>query len=606
MNGLSKYGVMARTLPQLGMSNIARVALYRAQLKLPSALKRLTAEPPRGPFFGPPDITHIGPKASTLWEDEGELFSFHKIAVTDTPPNWLANPLTGAAVKHPDRPWYDIADFDPGVGDIKLIWELSRLNWVLPFAQRAKRGDAASLMRLNNWLDNWSAHNSPYKGPNWKCGQESSLRVLHLIVAQYILGKATPAFRTLIKLHMARIAPTVSYATAQNNNHGTSEAAALFIGGNFIGDKKIENMGRELLENRVAHLVGEDGSFAQYSVVYHRIMLDALSLSEWWRARHGLPKFSGALKDKMGAASDWLYRLTDASHGNAPNIGANDGAQILRLTDAPYRDFRPSIALSQALWHGRRAYPNCAECERQLAWLDLKPSNETCSDIDMSVPGKDGGFAIMTRKESDTQTRLILRHPRFKFRPSQSDALHLDLWHKGENLLRDGGTYSYNTDPDIMAYFNGAQGHNTVEFDSEDQMPRLGRFLLGDWLKTDMFDFSETHIAASYKNRRGHHHRRDVSFEDGDICVTDKLSGFKDKAVLRWRLIDDSYQLIQMDDSSAKLVGPRVSLEIKAQNTLKVALIDGEESLHYLSKTACPVLEVTTQTAGTLTTVIKL
>jgi len=115
---------------------------------------------------------------------------------------------------------------------------------------------------------------------------------LHLITTAEILGSPAESFSDLISVHLKRIAPTVSYAMAQDNNHGTSEAAALFIGGNYVGDKKLETLGRTLLENRVSRLVGDDGSFAQYSVNYHRLFLDALSLSEWWRAKNNLPEFS--------------------------------------------------------------------------------------------------------------------------------------------------------------------------------------------------------------------------------------------------------------------------------------------------------------------------
>ena len=34
--------------------------------------------------------------------------------------------------------------------------------------------------------------------------------------------------------------------------------------------------------------------------------------------------------------------------------------------------------------------------------------------------------------------------PIYKFRPSQADPMHLDLWIDGLNLLKDGGTLSYN------------------------------------------------------------------------------------------------------------------------------------------------------------------
>ena len=47
-------------------------------------------------------------------------------------------------------------------------------------------------------------------------------------------GKPSPILVKLMALHCARIMPTIRYAVAQNNNHGTSEAAALFIGGAWL------------------------------------------------------------------------------------------------------------------------------------------------------------------------------------------------------------------------------------------------------------------------------------------------------------------------------------------------------------------------------------
>ena len=601
MATLSKLALIGRTLPRLGFRNIARVAAYRAALKFPSRLKKLSADTPQGPFFGAPEIITDGPKPTSLWDGEGKLFSFHPFPISDTPPDWLANPLTGARGKGADRPWFDIADFNPEVGDIKLIWELSRFCWLPAFAQRAKRGDKGALERLNHWLGDWAQNNPPYQGPNWKCGQEASLRVLHLITAAEILGSPANSFSDLLSAHLKRIAPTVSYAMAQDNNHGTSEAAALFIGGNYVGDKKLENLGRTLLENRVSRLVGDDGSFAQYSVNYHRLFLDALSLSEWWRAKNNLLQFSNRLNEKMRAASDWLYRMTDAATGDAPNIGANDGAQILQLTDAVYRDFRPSVALAQAVWKQEKAYAENEICEGHLSWLGLGDELNNSGDVPMTVAGKDGGFAVITEGE----TKAIFRHPRFKFRPSQCDALHLDVWHKGENILRDAGTYSYNTDAKVMAYFNGAAGHNTVQFDELEQMPRLGRFLLGDWLTTSVFTLSRGSVMASYENKAGHSHDRQAQLNKSGLTVWDDIDGFEDQAVLRWRLIPDKYKLTIKDAATLVLTSKKMMLTVTADMPISGTLTGGEDSLHYLSKTPAPVLEITAQLAGQITTKIE-
>jgi len=201
--------------------------------------------------------------------------------------------------------------------------------------------------------------------------------------------------------------------------------------------------------------------------------------------------------------------------------------------------------------------------------------------------------------------RLIVIFGRFQFRPSQCDALHVDLWHRGENILRDGGTYSYNTDAEVMTYFNGAAGHNIVQFDNHQQMPRLGRFLLGDWLKTADFSFSSKSAAASYNNRAGDKHARALTFIENGLKVTDDISCPNEAAVLRWRLKEGDYQLERLNDTSVKVMSPSFIMNIAADIPIAAALIEGEESRYYLEKTPIPVLEITAKLAGQITTQIE-
>src|SRR5690606_13722194 len=136
----------------------------------------------------------------------------------------------------------------------------------------------------------------------------------------------------------------------------------------------------------------------------------------------------------------------------------------------------------------------------------------------------DGGYHVL-RAGNKT---AVLRYPRFRFRPSQADALHLDLWHAGRNLLRDAGTFSYNTSD--ANWFAGTAAHNTVTFNDRDQMPRLGRFLFTDWLVAEAVecvskrDAVET-AAAAYTDRWGARHHRRVQLSPHELICTDTISG---------------------------------------------------------------------------------
>lgn len=618
---MSGLATKLRTAFALGLPNIARVASYRLGVRLGlNPVRMRQAAVPSGPFFLPLShgATASGPApALSAWQNSAQLFSYWPINLTVRPPDWSVNPLTGQRVAAPERNWWRIPDFDPAVGDIKLIWELSRLDWVLAFAQRARQGDNESLVRLNTWLTDWCARNPPYRGPNWKCGQEASIRVMHLAMAALILGQvrnAEPCLIDMVRLHLKRIAHTLHYAMAQDNNHGTSEAAALFIGGSWLAvlglpeSERWARTGNRLLESRAARLIGPNGSFSQYSLNYHRLMLDTFCMAEVWRRHLGLPAFSANWQSRVLAATEWLRHMVNAINGDGPNVGANDGARLLQLTDAPYRDHRPSVQLAMVLFAGQRAFAPPSLCDHAVQWLGVDLPHEV-APTPGSYVADDGGFAMLRRGTA----MAMLRYPRFRFRPSQADALHLDLWLGGDNVLRDAGTYSYNTDPQWLDYFGGTESHNSVQFDGRDQMPRLGRFLFGDWLKTERLqslleDANATHFAAGYRDGRGASHYRSVSLQDAALRVTDEVQGFVRQAVLRWRLMPGKWYLEQRPRGGELTLGVKgeVSLAVTANVPItRCELVQGWESRHYMEKTSLPVLEIEIQQAGTLTTELQ-
>ncbi len=201
--------------------NLLRVAAYRLKLKL-GWFQSVPHQSLSSPilFFRNSVLPPVDAPLPNLWEDRGLLFDFLEFPVSSSPPDWLADPVTGKLFPNADRIWWQVPDFENGFGDIKRIWELSRFGWALAMAQRARNGDKDSLQRLNSWLADWCLHNPPFHGPNWKCGQESSIRVMHLAMVSLILAQereSETALLTLVKQHLERIAPTIGYAAAQDN-----------------------------------------------------------------------------------------------------------------------------------------------------------------------------------------------------------------------------------------------------------------------------------------------------------------------------------------------------------------------------------------------------
>lgn len=585
-----------RTYLALGPANLVRVAVYRIALRLRiHPVLRVRQEVPTGRFFDLPksDATHLVPRET--WRDQALYFGYHRFPIAGIP-DWHANPFRPGARAEKHAHWSTIADFDPCVGDIKTVWEASRFDWLVAMAQRGALGDAAEFERLNAWLADWVENNPPYRGANWKCGQEASIRVMHLALAAVLMNQVDAPqteLLSLIRMHLARIAPTMSYAIGQQNNHGTSEAAALFIGGAWLaahGDRqgsRWATTGRKWLENRARKLILADGTFSQYSAVYHRLMLDTYSFVETWRAILCVDRFSSGLYERLCAATWWLRQLTDLRTGDVPNLGANDGARILALTDADFRDFRPSLQWASSVFVGRRAL-GPGPWDRQLSWLNLSAPPEEL-DEPQSQSFDEGGLHVLRQARSCA----YLRYPRFRFRPSQCDALHVDFWLDGSNVLRDGGTYSYNCDWGDLAYFSGVASHNTAQFDSREQMPRLGRFLFGDWLKATDVRLAESvrgavRASAGYRDSLGARHLRSLELGQDYLICRDQLGGSARRAVIRWRLRPGDWRLV-----GNRLQGENCSLTVEGDSRgVELHLAEGSESRFYLHRNSLPVLEI--------------
>lgn len=639
---------------RLGVRNLFRVVWYRLRLRLGiHPVQRVQRELNETRFFYRARGLPPSPPPPSFWRDEALYFGWYQEPLGGAPPDWYQNPFTKQRVKSSDEPWWRLSDFASGAGDIKTVWEASRFDWVLAFAQHARCGDTEALERLNSWLTDWVRSNPPYLGPNWKCGQEASIRVLHLLLAARFLGQLEnplPGLVHLVEAHLARIYPTLSYAIAQDNNHGTSEAAALFMGGDWCTRQvekhdrclKMEDLkpldlasgaralteiqapswkqaGCRWLEERVARLVEPDGGFSQYSVNYHRLMLDTLCLTELWRQWFQLPAFSLRFYKRARAATRWLFAMTDPETGDVPNLGANDGANLLPLTDADYRDYRPAVHLATAVFTGEHAYSCFGPHENHLAWLGIKVPLKSRPSRDSSLMDSYDGdcyrdilspadfgesfHAVGYIMCSNGPWKILFRLPHYRFRPRQSDPLHIDLWYKSENLLRDAGSYSYNAASDWLTYFSGPAGHNTVHFDGRDSMPNVGRFLKGAWLRCNqvygaVLEEGVWTAGAAYRDWEGAEHRRQLHLAVNGLKVVDHVSSFRRRAILRWRLLPADWVLTP-DGASCDRFHVIICTDIKIW---RMALIEGWESRYYMRKTVVPVLEMEIEEPGTVIT----
>ncbi len=483
---------LAAALADSALADPARYLDYRR-----TQAPRFFFDPAQRPTYAPwlaawdHDPAAAQPSAVALADAVGRgqfrYFGMHDLA-PGLPPDWALNPKSGQRMPT-NRHWSTIGDF--GHGDIKWVWELSRFGFVYALVRAYWRtADARYAEWFWQLVEDWCAHNPPQQGPNWKCGQETSLRVMAWCFGLYgFMDAAATTAPRVGRLAQAlaesgrRVAAHLDFALSQRNNHGMSEAAGLWTLGALFPEFRAAadwaRRGREELERQAAALLYADGSFAQHSCVYHRLVLQlylwALRLGEVV----GQP-FSPALRLRVAQAGDWLGRLTDPATGAAPNLGNNDGSLILPLSNCAYGDFRPVVQAAAWLHDRRRQYAP-GPWDEDLLWL-FGPealAAPVAKPLSKDHQAPDGGYYLL----SGTEGWLMFRAPlRFRHRPAHADLLHVDLWWRGQNIAIDPGTYGYNAAPPRDFQLDRARYHNTVTVDGRDPMEKgSSRFTWLPW-----------------------------------------------------------------------------------------------------------------------------
>ena len=604
----NRWFILTKVFYKLGFFNIARVVLYRFQLRI-GWFEHLTPSklPIQGHLFTkenvqpkklPDNLSDWYISKANLFLSGQHNFFFGKKKNVGNPPEWQqSNKLLHERVHWTNTP------INTRVGeDVKLSWDLSRFLWMPTFAAAySVSKDDCYLGAINSWFNDWSNNNPPNTGVNWVCAQEVSIRLINILNAAFLLGLhnscVSKVFLKVVVVHCKRVYPTIGYAVAQDNNHGISEASALFIAGSWLqafskDEKHIKlgvicsRKGSRTLEKLVGKLVLTDGGFSMSSFAYHRVVLDTLSIVEFWRETLNLPKFSDMYYSKATLLVDFLYQMLDRVSGDVPNIGANDGSRSYLLTDSDYRDFRPSLQLSSGYFCDSRVF----ECDR-IDWFSATLPQPTMPQWRQeSRLFKHSGF--VTLRCEDDESWALVRFPSFHFRPAQSDALHFDLWRKGRNILTDSGSFSYNCSSQDDGYFAGAAGHNVVQFDNRETMPRLGKFLWGEWPKvqriSDMSLWSgEGRWSCSFSDYLGAKHAREVTIGLNSWVINDHLCGVFSQALIRWHLEDSKWNI-----NGNIIESGDVKIIIQANAPISLRLGRGWKSLYYNEKTEIPVLEL--------------
>jgi hypothetical protein len=505
-----------------------------------------------------------------------------------------------------------------GVEDVKFIWEPARFGWAFLLGRAYYLTGSEDYAQLFWQLSERFLEANPVNlGPNWASGQEVALRLIALSFALQVFSASPHStlerkcrLLQAIADHARRIPPTLIYARSQNNNHLVSEAVGLYTAGTLLSDLPEalhwRDLGWRWLNQALQTQIAPDGTYVQHSTNYQRLMLH-LALWADLLNRHNGVSFPAQTLVKLAAATRWLLALLDPISGQVPNLGHNDGSNILPLAAGGYADYRPVLQAAARAFLGKACLP-AGPWDELGMWL----GRSQLSDVRQESSVVSSQFSVKESPIINNQKSTInnpqswgyLRAVQYKSRPGQADQLHVDLWWQGLNIALDAGTFQYNAAPPWENALAGTSVHNTITIDGKDQMQRAGRFLWVNWAQANNLNAGEPDsLAAEHYgyNKLGIIHRRRLSQIDplNWQVEDDLLPAGSEQAehsfVLHWLLPDWPWEL---EGTTLNLQAPpgKITLAVKLPEDSRqvkangVQLIRGGEVLSGSPALCAPAL----------------
>ena len=422
-------------------------------------------------------------KAKRILKGEIPFFS-HSWMKLGVDYDWITNPETGYKYDIAEH-WTQVEDIDPKAGDIKFVWEKSRFSWLAAIMRYDYHFNKDHSEFVISQMMEWIEKNPLNCGPNYKCSQEISIRLLNWIMllyfyknSEYLTEKRFQKIINSIYWQIKHIEKNINFSRiCVRNNHAITETLTLYLTSLmlpwFPGAAKRKRNGKRWFEQEIAYQIANDGTFIQNSMNYHRVVIQLLS----WAiviadANH--ERYSEFVYEKALKSVNFLFQCQENSNGWLPNYGANDGALFFQLNDNDYRDYRPQLDALHWLLTGKNLY---TEAQEDYLWYQKTGVEHhhlnTISKQQGIVKFEESGYYLFREKE----TLSFIRCGGYICKVGGNDSLHLDIWNKGENILVDAGSYKYNTSDDLMRYFSGNESHNTVMLDYHDFMQKGVRFI---------------------------------------------------------------------------------------------------------------------------------
>lgn len=494
------------------------------------------------------------------------------------PPQWNFDPLM--KVSAPERFYADIDYLNPAtVGDAKMVWELSRLQFVYDLGQAyVLTGDEKYAEKFFALLHDWSKRNRDFHGVNYCSALECAFRI-HSLFWGICFFKDSPSltdkfaediYRTIyvsasfVEDHLSRyFAP---------NTHLLGEAYALFVVGMLFPEFRHagiwQTRGYKIFTEELSNQFTDDGMHAELSTAYHayaaEFVLSIVILSERCHSPLG-----ARYHTRLQQITTVLAELQNPN-GLWPHVGDEDGGRLYFLSRSLAGDFRSLLEVCRLLLlegKAKQMTPHFVD-DFWLLGLTGDGKDDLPAANDASVYLESSGI-IVSRSTGGMQSTMQCGRFGYLDSPhSHADMFHLDLSVGEDNFLIDPGTYVYTGDVPTRNHFRSELMHNGPAVDGLEIMNRTDPFswlskpdcVVENYVRTNRSEYYQASYSANVKGAGDARVTRSVLFlHDRMWLVYDSVSARKPSKV-GWNFVTP--RTVDIKKGTALLRGKASNLAI--------------------------------------------
>jgi uncharacterized heparinase superfamily protein len=438
--------------------------------------------------------------------------------------------------------------------DVKVPWELSRLQWLIPAGQAwLLTGDERYAALCREVLEQWIAANPCALSVNWACTMEAALRLFSFSWLLRACGRSRAwadagfqaRFLRCLYLHGEFTERYIERASI-NGNHFTADAAALVFAGLLFGEgaapRRWAERGWQELGAEITRQVFPDGVDFEASVPYHRLVQELFLYPAWYRRVAGLD-VPPAYAERLRAMARYTAAYSRGD-GSSPIWGDNDDGRALPFGGQPNNDHRYLVQAAATFFDDATLGASVGGDHSELLWLAgpqalaARAAAVAAARPPPSTAFRDGGFFIM---------RNAVDHVFIDCGPlglagrgghGHNDLLSFEATLASTLLISDSGSFHYTGSALERDRFRSTAYHNTPQVDDEEINRFRGPGLLWDLHNDARFELRAWQTGAQCDEFRGAHdgyarlsdpvevERRIVLEHDTHrLTVTDRIRG---------------------------------------------------------------------------------